>query len=201
MGDRNANVGSKRGSALAAESDGSIRPRGAHWSFARTFVASATVHAFSVFVRTFHEGDDVLRPDLDRPRQGRARAEEAARLPLDVLALEGEVVQLAPLPVRRGRIPVEFEHVFRAFAPQRGDFPAGRLNLVAAEVLHPDGVAIEGDRSVPVLDLDARVGVAHGEASVAPIDPLRLKVRLEASDSNTVKGPSPIPGEGAGGRR
>src|SRR6266571_744573 len=116
-------------------------------------------------VRILDEGDDVLRPDLDRPRQGRARAQEAADLPLDVLALEGEVVQLAPLPVPRVRIPVEFEHVLRTFAPQGSDFPTSRLDCVAAEVLHPEGVAIEGDRSVQVLDLNPRVGVAHGDAS------------------------------------
>src|SRR5438876_12450990 len=67
----------------------------------------------------------------------------------------------------RIRVPVQLKRVFCTRALKCRHSPAGGLDLASAEEFHSDDVAVECNRLVQVLDLNARVGEFHASPGAA----------------------------------
>lgn len=93
----------------------------------------------------------------------RARIQQLAIRRFDVLALEGDVVQLVAVPLRafeeRGAfgVPVQLQDLLRIGAPKLRPLPTRLRNPLAARHLHPQRLLIEADGSIHVPHLDSEV--------------------------------------------
>src|SRR6058998_220885 len=89
--------------------------------------------------------------------------------PLDILALERDVVQLVPVAIGSGkelggvRVPVQLEHLLRPDAAKLRPFAPGFRDVLTPDDLHPQDIAVKRNGTIHVADLDPDIdeGVAH----------------------------------------